>query len=496
MPPQRYASVRYKSPRPAALMPFRDDTSLVALRYDQTTQAEPPIPILPAKSPLRYQRSAATRPTSHISTSGPAPVVVAPPHPPPAGPLPLPPTEQHPAFRTGTATRADANDPKRDSGHAPTTSSYSQTFYEESSEDEDPFPYERINSVRRTRILPELFVPPLRIRSSSPTSLYSGDHRRGLSLDGTNSNSQSSIPLSSPRSSEANTTSPTSPITPPQNFPEKTPSSIFFRRSFSFRSSSGSSMKSTRRLRKKSQPQAVVEDHGEETPAPSPKGAKTTASSPLVNVAPPRDGDGQLGGTFSDRARPTPDSPNLTSAHAPDGDDFAEFVHQISFSKRGSIMLGGKRPSRHIATMSDDSGIGQYALAMEQRSPRAFLLAPPTVPKPQVDGAASPIAVEASAQGQHVASGRITPPPPAPYAEAPSTPKSPQHPPSIRLISVDVERESQKVRSLYEPGEGLRWEDGVRGSWFSEHLGPTVEVPSNGDENSYGFLDYPVSYFP
>ncbi|KAK9769392.1 hypothetical protein AB5N19_00919 [Seiridium cardinale] len=472
MPPQRYASARYKS-RPAAFIPFRDDTNLVALRYDQTTQAEPPIPIPPAKSPLRYKRAAATRPTSCVSTPGPAPVVVTPPYPPPSGPLPLPPTEEHPAFRTLSTARTYIDDPKRDSGHATTLSSQAHTFYEESSEDDDPFPYEKIGSFRRPKFVPELLVPPLRIRSSSPTSLYSDYQSRGYSVDGTNNHSRTSIPLSSPGLSEANTVSPTSPTTPPPNFPDKTSSSsIFSRRSFSFRSA-GPSMKSTKRLKKKHQPQAVVEDH-EETPALSPKGAKTAASSPLVNVAPPpRNGDGH------DGAR-SPNSPKLSGASAPDGDDFADFVHQISFSKRGSIMLGGKRPSRHAATMSNDSGFAQREPAQEQRPPRAFPLAPSVIPKPSLDGAAPSIIVEGDEPRRSVASERATTPP----AGAPSSPNSPQHPPSIRLIPIDVERESQKVRSLYEPGEGLRWEDGGRVSSYGERLEPTVEVPSDVDENA------------
>ncbi|KAH6656398.1 hypothetical protein BKA67DRAFT_154612 [Truncatella angustata] len=543
-------------------MPFKDDTSLVALRYDQTAQAEPPIPIPPAKSPLRYQRGVAKRPASCISAPGPefirsqasTLVVIAPPFPPPTGPLPRPPTAEHPAFRSVPVAgvgavagavavpRTDIDDPKRDSGHAPTTSSNSQTFYEETSEDEDPFPYEKIDSVqisRTSKFVASLLVPPLRVRSSSPTSLYSDNGRLGPgaeyrhSLGGTNSdsNSQSSIPLAlpSPGLSEANTVSPTSPTTPPPNFPDKTTaSSIFSRRSFSFRTSI-SSMKSTRRLRKKHPSHAnptptaaphpqprphavVVEDDGGEAPrdppapalaAPSPKEeAKTATSSSLVNAAPPLDSDGQsqgFNGSGSDGARPS-HSPKLSTgaAHAPDGDDFADFVQQISFSKRGSIMLGGKRPSKHHATMSGDSGIAQHAGAPAtpvkgQRAPRAFPLAssPPSNPL-NVDGASPSILAE---NEEAITSQRPMTPPPLLNADAPATPKSSQRQPSIRLISAEVERESQKVRSLYEPGEGLRWEDGGRVSSFGECLEPTVEVPSDVDENAYGFLDYPVPFF-
>ena len=54
---------------------------------------------------------------------------------------------------------------------------------------------------------------------------------------------------------------------------------------------------------------------------------------------------------------------------------------------------------------------------------------------------------------------------------------------------MDVERESQKVRSLYESGEDLNLEDGERVS-CPERLEPTAEVPSEEEENVvYGFLE-------
>jgi hypothetical protein len=71
-------------------------------------------------------------------------------------------------------------------------------------------------------------------------------------------------------------------------------------------------------------------------------------------------------------------------------------------------------------------------------------------------------------------------PPAAVQADAPPVP-------SIRVSSMDVERESQKVRSLYESGDDLNWEDGGRVS-FVERLEPTAEVPSEEEENVvYGF---------
>ena len=75
----------------------------------------------------------------------------------------------------------------------------------------------------------------------------------------------------------------------------------------------------------------------------------------------------------------------------------AEFLDQLSFSKRGSMMLGGKKAVN-----------GQARQNLGRRQPSFSMLVQP----------------------------------------------------SIRLLSDDVEMESKKVRSMYEAGSGLDWEDG------------------------------------
>lgn len=60
--------------------------------------------------------------------------------------------------------------------------------------------------------------------------------------------------------------------------------------------------------------------------------------------------------------------------------------------------------------------------------------------------------------------------------------------PEIRVMSEDTERESQKVRSLYESTDLVHWEDGAPGRRSSELLEPPAEVPSDGEGNiAYGF---------
>lgn len=246
------------------------------------------------------------------------------------------------------------------------------------------------------------------------------------------------------------------------------------------------------------------------SPAPVP--------APVVDVPPPHLAHGAA------KQSDTGVSTNLKTTAIPrvEDDEFSQFITQMSFSKRGSIMLAGKKPE--VISAPDAGahleGAMNDAPASERSSPpRPFPLAPSLMAKSQVDGTAFtrprtpptiPIIAEeeptpnqspSGADEQPVPSTPVTttPPAPAPVADTPSpgaqlppTPTTPQSPPSIRVIPVEIERESQKVRSLYEPG-GLNWEEGGRHSALSARLEPTKEVPSDVDENdAYGFLAYPV----
>jgi hypothetical protein len=60
--------------------------------------------------------------------------------------------------------------------------------------------------------------------------------------------------------------------------------------------------------------------------------------------------------------------------------------------------------------------------------------------------------------------------------------------PNIRVMSVDTERESQKVRSLYESGDVVNWQDGAPGSPSGEPSGSGDQLPSDGEDIvAYGF---------
>ncbi|KAI0378462.1 rab-GTPase-TBC domain-containing protein [Hypomontagnella monticulosa] len=413
--------------RSASLIPFRDDSKLVALRYDQTVQAEPPIPIPPPRS----SRRPPPRPISCNTAR--APVVIPPPR-------PAPPTEQHPALRTISSPRTIGENAKRDSGHSPSTPSSSWTIREDSeTDDEDPFAYENIQK------FPEIKPLQLRTRSASP-SLYSRQEQRV-----SESNSRASAPSISPALSDGETVSPVSPTTPPANFSKR------FARSFSLRSnSSKSSIPKMRRLRKKSANSDGV----------------PCAENPSYPLNPLDGNDGSAPKSPNGRLSPVPDphgSPIISTTIPTESLLEDDFMTQLSFSKRGSILFGGKNPRRSnksLATMADqDSGIGnEYLLDSERsREPRAFPLVTPR--EKGVDAVAS-ATVKPSAD---------------PLISAPSTPR--RLPPSVRVISAEAEKESQKVRSLYESGEGLNWEEGARQSSIDERLRPAAEYPSEEDVN-------------
>ncbi|CAJ2511498.1 Uu.00g071230.m01.CDS01 [Anthostomella pinea] len=490
---QKNASVRYKS-RQASFVSFRDDTRLVAFRYDQTVAAEPPIPIPPPRS----SRRPPPRPISCITASLPNRT----PQPPPR---PAPPTEQHPALRTITTPRSTQDTAKRDSGHAPTVSSHTRTYDEEDSSDEDdddPFAYEKIDTLP-----PVPQVLPLRLKGGSISpSIYSEpdlDLRR-VSEAG----SGISSPLSSPALSDGNTVSPASPVTPPVQFTKR------FGRAFSLRSTSSSSSRATgtmKRLRKKSL-----------SGVPSPHTSGTTES----GMSGTGRGEGALGsplillsalGSAANNS-PLPPHPHLHLVHhahntrnldattaTPSGDPHLspiisttiptdsliedDFMTQLSFSKRGSIIFGGQRPRTKTKMSAKDNDVPAVAAVKRTREYRAFPLVPPAK-KPQTP--AGPAQPRQDDRGVHDTNhGTVAQPTdravnvnhaqPQTVPDTLSTPRL--LPPSIRVISVEAEKESQKVRSLYESGEGLSWEEGGGHSSLGERLEPTGEVPSNEDEN-------------
>ncbi|KAG5971029.1 hypothetical protein E4U58_000327 [Claviceps cyperi] len=164
-----------------------------------------------------------------------------------------------------------------------------------------------------------------------------------------------------------------------------------------------------------------------------------------------------------------------------------DFMTGFVFSKRGSLMFGGKR-----ATMSVQSVDGAAAVA--PLSDTTADSQPPSggdsngvegngVERSSVKGSSNDVDTARPSTGEATAvpEAIVAPTPPPPSR---SSHKSIYHqsPPDIRILSPDIEKESQKVRSLYETSDAINWENGARFS-FCEHLEPTPEVPTEEDSH-------------
>ncbi|KAJ4416826.1 hypothetical protein N0V85_002108 [Neurospora sp. IMI 360204] len=164
----------------------------------------------------------------------------------------------------------------------------------------------------------------------------------------------------------------------------------------------------------------------------------------------------------------------------------------LSFSNRGSIMFGGQAPVDNSTQRDDELAEAAQAAQAAQGTDTAHAAAAPTTPPPPaVPLAPDNLEHETEKERQREketassksssrlsdASG-LTRPSITINEEDPASPSAPL--PSIRVMPMDVERESQKVRSLYESGDGGRfnWQDGGRRVSFAGDLPP---LPSEED---------------
>jgi hypothetical protein len=206
----------------------------------------------------------------------------------------------------------------------------------------------------------------------------------------------------------------------------------------------------------------------------SPKSPKSPKLPPQATGSRPSSAGKDKGQGQAESPLSSPTAPSIKSfapitTHIPEDslwDDFGA----VSFSKRGSIMFGGKNnPFKSLIMSAPDDAHANASTSAPSQSEPASTTTTDNVAATE-PGAAKADETDATAEKPRA----------APQADAPPVP-------SIRVSSMDVERESQKVRSLYESGDDLNWEDGGRVS-FAERLEPTAEVPSEEEENVvYGF---------
>lgn len=144
-----------------------------------------------------------------------------------------------------------------------------------------------------------------------------------------------------------------------------------------------------------------------------------------------------------------------------------DFVSSLKFSNRGSLMFGSQGQMAIDGIIEEEPQHSQTQTQSSEFDDRGSFLLTPTQSRRPID---------AADDSTHNLGRTVTP----------RNLASPT--PDIRVLSPDIEMESQKVRSLYETGDGISWEDSIRHS-FCERLDPTPEVSAEDDENTtpYGF---------
>ncbi|RYO77116.1 hypothetical protein DL762_009467 [Monosporascus cannonballus] len=511
-PPKKAASVRHAE-KQRVVLPLRDDQGLIGLRYDEAREAEPPIPIIPARSPLRPSPRAAHlmhRASNSLDSalsirSRPSSCVFVPTNAGAPPPRPPRPNEPHPALRTITSPGGAAYQGDWRWDYRPTNT---ESVWEESDDEgEDPFAYDKTDTRSSKFRIASLRLAP-RPKAASLGSIEEGGRKSESST------SQISVPLSSPSLSDGNTLTPaTSPATPTtDHFSEKLVRSLSFL-------SSKSAKPSTKQLKKKPArkdpvasarykdtwgiaetpvvgaheaplrtDRAAAPKYGAEpnflaapgTPeAPRPPKPPEIAPSPSTNtyqVAPYRLAP------YPGKDRSPRPSVSISGSNL---DDLSP--SRVSFSHRASLFY--PRHKRNGVIMSDrDSGIATDSPHLNEKvksGGRSF----PLVTRPTKNTRLDDGGDDATAQSEPepADNGSVR----GPDADADDATRyslanaDEQRPPSIRVISIEAEKESQKVRSLYESAEGLNWEDGGGCPSLDERLEPAAEedVPSHGDGN-------------
>ncbi|KAK6702267.1 hypothetical protein SNK04_012172 [Fusarium graminearum] len=160
------------------------------------------------------------------------------------------------------------------------------------------------------------------------------------------------------------------------------------------------------------------------------------------------------------------------------------FMTSVSFSNRGSIMFATqeavaidsaiKHHQQNMASIDSSSSTSTYS------STNVDTLA--TVNNDESNsGCATPTPTPSTAVPHDLTPTPTTPTTPKGADDGSGSAQDPTSGPDIRVLAADVEKESQKVRSLYTVGDGSRGEPGRRHS-YHERLEPTPEVPSEENE--------------
>ncbi|KAM0276066.1 hypothetical protein ACHAQH_007120 [Verticillium albo-atrum] len=491
-------SLRAPRHKPTALVPLPLSVTsifsdVVAFRYENTIQAEPPI-LMPPRSTAGTGPTSPTTSTTNLTSSSRRTSVTttrSAPRPPtsactstrssPTSPSAIyspsrvvvvaPPNEQHPALRSLFASRDTSISPeetwKRDSGLARTTSSNTlcDDDEDEGNKDKlgDAFLYDKHFEAGVTMTTTPTPHSPPSLRDTE--SVYSTDDQPE------HPSSPPPISMASPSTTSIVEATPAlAPVPVPAVTPTPTRRLM---KSLSMRT-----LNTTKRFQR-SKPHSLSEEtspvSATSTAAPVPLLSRGPAacqgqhSSPSPNPnlnydpSPPASNKSP---NLSPVAVASSLSPHLP-ADAPTNPDFSplsitipddaflddDFLLNLSFSQRGSVMFGGRRAVSQPtdSTMDADGAMHPPPTAAVSQKARSEDIASPSI---TMTTTTSDTAMETASQTTTT--------------------------PSIRLLSPEVEKDSQKVRSLYESGDVINWEDGGRLSPLGEQIEP---VPSEELEN-------------
>ncbi|KPM45023.1 hypothetical protein AK830_g1562 [Neonectria ditissima] len=548
---------------------FGSDASIVALRYEKTVQAEPPIPFVSRNSIRSLRRPSTSTSSSASSHHSHHPIVVAPPL-----SAVSPPTEEHPALRSAASTPSSsprvptsiAEEWKRDSGVARTNSTATSTIHEEDGEDECPEPTcDRADKGLSSATL--VMVPPVSITvfqmndpfvdensiKAALTSMCSISSvsssvvaNAGCSTQPPESHSpdastpyqpvpvvepEAKTPCSPPPSSEV-----VEPVSPSSASVSSSPRSSFsssprkfikdIRSGSRFRAPSLTQVLAPMQpLWRGSAPQSPEDSEAEGSEAsvgtgpptastaapgtsptakpsttsarasveaptvPATTAATTTTATAAATVRPKLTKQQKQKQKAALSSSPKPASrfwhrrdsaSTSTTTHSADhhqpfipldvsipsdnllDDDY--FLTSVSFSNRGSIMFGAQ-DGPVLDSQKSDTPTTPAAPEDGRTTPAPTT---PTTPASQSPARPSNDTVDTDTDEKH--------------AEATVSPGALMSPPDIRVLAADVEKESQKVRSLYAVGDGPHGEPGSRRS-YCERLEPTPEAPSENDDD-------------
>ncbi len=210
-----------------------------------------------------------------------------------------------------------------------------------------------------------------------------------------------------------------------------------------------------------------------------------------------------------------------------------DFLVNLSFSKRGSVMLGGQRaltpdyqptmttqpdePARrsfddasheapisttHISptatNLSESVPQSQDSVASDE-TPDTGYVTPDVIPQSPLPSTEQTETVESSQHQQEPQAEALTQalvPEPQSEQETQARQQSLRPLPDICVMAAELERESQKVRSLYSAGDAIRWEDGARSSLGERPQSIIEEVSAEQEQqDSYEFRDFPKSLY-